>query len=97
MSEAIWLLALSIAALQVADFFSTLEILRRGGRELNPLMRLLFSVLNVKAALLLTKGGVAIFVIFGAHAGWFTSKVGFISLLCLAAIYIAVAAHNLKQ
>ena len=83
------MIALAIfAALQVADVTLTTLILRRGGRELNPVMRWLMDKVGVIPAMAVTK---ALLVAYFAWAD--------IPALTIAGcvLYAAVVVWNLKE
>lgn len=97
MSLLIWILSIGIALFQVADYWTTMKVLERGGHEDNPFMRMLFKGFGMNLGLLLGKFYVVIFVIVGAILGWFDDGFGLGCLILLFAVYGWVVNHNLKQ
>ena len=80
-------LLLIFAALQLADIATTLYVLRRGGKELNPVMLALFDMLGELPALLLTKAAIV-----GAVFAW-----GQAWIVYFIALYVGVVAWNIYQ
>ena len=60
-----WILFCIFTILQLFDIWSTSTILRRGGKELNKIMRLLINKLGVLPALILTKCLICVLVVLG--------------------------------
>lgn len=57
-------------ALQIADAYTTVVVLKRGGRELNPIMRYVFEAVGIEEALLLKAAVVTVIGYFvGQHTG----------------------------
>ena len=84
-------LTLLLAVTQLLDAYTTLVILKRGGRELNPLMRALFDEFGREETLLL-KG------IFVTVAGYFVAKHGFEWMTgVLILFYVGVIAYNWRS
>lgn len=76
--------------LQLADIYTTHTVLRQGGREVNPLLNVLFGKFGHIAVLVAFKGA----VIFLAFA--FLADQPYI-LGGLCALYLAVVIHNWRQ
>lgn len=80
-----------LAALQFLDAWTTLRVLKEGGRELNPIMRDLFDLLGVEMALIVK--GIAVVAIGYAcvdyHMEWL------VWVLCVW--YSLVVAWNIRQ
>ncbi len=92
----IWSLALGIALFQFVDFWTTTQVLARGGTELNPFMRMLFKGVGVRTGLVFFKFYVVVLALAGACFGWFENRSGFVLLLALFALYGAVVINNLR-
>lgn len=97
MNILIWTLSICIAIFQIVDYWTTLKVLKKGGVELNPLMKTLFDLLGTETALFITKFYVVMLSIYGAYYGWWESKIGFSCLILMFGVYGAVVSHNLKQ
>lgn len=82
----IWLIL--FAALQAVDVTLTVLVLRKGGRELNPIMRWFMDRLGMIPGLAAPKV-IAIGIIAAINIEWFT--------IAFCALYAAVAAWNLKE
>lgn len=96
MAMAAWTLAVLLVALQAPDILTTNAILARGGRELNPLMRL---CMRLGAAWGLPWWLPKITV---ASAGAWTlaawgGNEGLVSLILLVTAYLGVVGSNLLQ
>lgn len=80
-----------LAALQFLDAWTTLRVLKEGGRELNPIMRDLFDLLGVEAALIVK--GIAVVAVgyacIGYQMAWLT--------WALCVWYSLVVAWNIRQ
>jgi hypothetical protein len=80
-----------LCCLVVTDGVLTHEILRRGGRELNPIMRKLFEKVGVVEGLVLSRMMLVMFFVAALPTmpviGWFALNV----------FYAFVIAHNAKQ
>jgi hypothetical protein len=74
--------------LQMGDYVTTLEILKRGGRELNPVMKWLMDNIGVNPALFFSKA-VLIGLVWQANHFWTT--------FVIVILYMAVVGHNLFQ
>ena len=84
------LVALAVIALQGADMTSTLGALRRGGREVNPVVAWLMRRIGQVPALIVAKSvGVALAV-------WLWTLGAALELWALAVLYLLVVAHNLR-
>ncbi|MFC2969352.1 DUF5658 family protein [Acidimangrovimonas pyrenivorans] len=83
-------LALAVIALQIGDMTSTLGALRRGGREVNPLLAWLMRRIGVVPALIAAKG------LGTALAVWLWLLGGETELWLLAALYLWVVLHNMR-
>ena len=84
------LLLILLAALQVADGYTTSRILANGGKELNPVMAKLFEIAGIKSVLI-AKG---VFVMaLGYYVG--TQSIELLFFICLA--YLVVIHHNYKE
>ena len=82
----IWLIL--FAALQAVDVTLTALVLRKGGRELNPIMRWFMARLGMIPGLAVPKV-IALGVLAAINIEWFT--------IAACALYAAVAAWNLKE
>lgn len=71
--------------LQLGDYLTTTEILKRGGRELNPVMKWIMDKIGVIPALFFTKV-VTIMLIWELNVFWLT--------LALCLFYMAVVGNN---
>jgi uncharacterized protein YacL len=84
-------LVMFLCCLVVADGLLTHEILRRGGRELNPIMRKLFEKIGAVEGLILSRMVLVMFFIAALPTmhviGW----------VALNVFYAFVVAHNVKQ
>lgn len=80
-----------LVALNVVDVYLTLKILKRGGRELNPIMRVAMERLGQKQALIGVKLLVlgALYLVLPQVPEW--------ALWGLIGIYVLVVAHNARQ
>ncbi len=97
MNILIWVLSVGIVLFQLMDYWTTSRVLERGGMELNGVMRSLFDLFGRRVGLAIGKLYAAVFFLCGAYFGWFESKIGFVLLLALFALYAAVVANNLVQ
>jgi hypothetical protein len=79
-----------VATLQVADAYLTWRLLTNGGRELNPIVRILMERLGIVAGLALTK-----LALLAVTALWLADH--FVLMLLLAGLYTWVVRHNWKQ
>ena len=68
--------------LQLADFVTTYEILRLGGYERNPLVRMAMETLGVIPALLLYK-------VLGCVAGWLVYSTGTLWAMGMITVFMA--------
>lgn len=85
------LLVALLAITQALDAWTTLVILKRGGRELNPIMRAAFDEFGPETALLLKGVGVTL-------AGYWLAKAGALwALGALVAFYAGVIAFNWRS
>jgi hypothetical protein len=85
----IWLsLYLLNVLLHIADTATTLEIIRRGGRELNPLMAWAMQKIGNESALMLAKGAFC-------YGLWRWSETW--TLAALAFFYALVVWHNIAE
>ena len=94
MTSLIYLLSALIIGLQFADYYTTWVVLKRGGTELNPIVRGFFKVFGIQLGLIVAKfwaGGV---VATGAYLGWFESFIGLVTLGILTAFYLVVVVNN---
>jgi len=91
------LLAVLIIICQFIDFATTYRILTNGGVERNSVVKYAMDMLGMEAGLFVCKFYAGVFVGAGAMLGWFGSEIGFLALLALAILYVAVAAHNLRE
>ena len=76
--------------LQTADAYLTWRILANGGRELNPIVRVLMKWFGVVAGLVLAKAA-----LLAAAALWLVSHS--VATLLLVGLYCWVVVHNWKQ
>lgn len=79
-----------VVALQAADAFLTWRVLRAGGRELNPAVRVLIDRLG-------TIPGLAIGKLFLVVMVWLYLREQALILLAIAALYAWVVRHNWNQ
>lgn len=79
-----------LAALQAGDAYLTWQVLANGGRELNPLVRLLMGWFGVVPALAMTK--VALLAVAGL---WLLDQ--HVPMLLLVGLYAWVVWHNWLQ
>lgn len=88
MQDASALLCLLLIGLQIIDYELTTGIIRRGGVELNPLLRRLMERMGVRPALISAK-------LIAAGMGWILAYHGeVIALAALSALYLCVCAWN---
>lgn len=80
---------LAIVALQLADAYTTYQILRAGGRELNPITRALISHFGLVAGLSLVKLTLIILVGVFLYGSWWA--------LVIVALYVWIVFHNMRQ
>jgi hypothetical protein len=79
---------LAFVALSALDARSTIAILKRGGRELNPVMRWMMGKMGVVSALMVVKGfGLAVLSAYPIP--------GEVQVILLV-VYAAVVANNLR-
>jgi hypothetical protein len=86
-------LAILFIALQIADIYTTLELLDRvkGAREQNKAMAMLFDEFGPLPTLLVTKGiAILLVAIFLLDEAWWY-------LAALDAFYVWVVLHNFRQ
>ena len=84
----IYLLTLLLAATQLLDGYTTLVIIKRGGKELNPIMDAAFNEFGREEALML-KG------IFVTVAGYFIARHGYEWITAILILfYVGVIAFN---
>lgn len=83
-------LFLILVALQAADAYTTWRVLRGGGRELNPVLRVLMDRIGIVPALAVVKLVAVLFV------GLFLLEHAVI-LLGLIAVYVLVVWNNWQQ
>jgi hypothetical protein len=79
----------ALIVLQVADLITTLYVLKRGGKELNPLLAGLQPYLGRDGAILAAKVGVVAVVLLIPMPQWV--------LAGLTLLYAAVVIHNVRQ
>lgn len=80
-----------LVLLQLADYWTTSTLLRRGGEELNPVLNWLFRRFAAKRVLIVYKSGIAVAAAWLAYAG-------FVWLLAvLVVLYAWVVWHNVQQ
>lgn len=85
------LLVALLAFTQALDAWTTLVILKRGGRELNPIMRAAFAKIGMDATLLIKGVGVTL-------AGYWLVKAGaLLALGALVAFYAGVIWFNWRS
>lgn len=84
-------LIILIALLQLADSFLTVQILKRGGKELNPFMDWLFSKIGVIPALVIVKlafvGGLVVIMPYAPVAAY----------IVIALAYAGIVIHNVIE
>ena len=85
------ILFLTFVALQIADAVTTVKILIKGGRELNPVMRWIFDRLGAFNGLAITKAGIILlfYSVKDVMPIW--------AYVLMIGIYSYVVAHNLVQ
>lgn len=81
-----FILLLTVIFLQFVDFITTLYILREGGVEISPFVRLLIRLFSLKIGLLLAKLFVAIVAILVYLI--YDTKVSIVTLSMINAFYI---------
>lgn len=87
----IYLLTLLLAATQLLDAYTTLVIIKHGGRELNPIMEAAFNEFGREETLLL-KG------ILVTAAGYFAARIGYDWITALLILfYVCVIAFNWRS
>jgi hypothetical protein len=86
-------LLILVIALQIVDVVTTVIILRRGGRELNPVLNWLMGKVGVLNALLAVKA-VLIAVLLIAYSAGFPGLV--YGAVFLVVLYIGIAVNNLR-
>lgn len=74
--------------LQVGDYLTTVEILKRGGKELNPVMKWIIDRVGAIPAMFFSRVAI-IGAVWWANTFWLT--------LTLSIVYMAVVGHNLFQ
>lgn len=74
--------------LQIVDVITTLLVLKKGGREANPLMLALFGLMGPVPALLVTKGLVVALVLLVPLPG--------LLMFALIAFYVWVVFNNIE-
>lgn len=79
-----------LASLQVADAYLTWRVLDNGGREMNPLVRILMDRLGVVAGLVVAKLALLILAAF-----WLADHL--VLMLVLIGLYAWVVMHNWKE
>lgn len=94
MSILIYIISFSISLFQVIDYWTTTQVLLKGGVEVNRFEKYLMLKFGVEAALLFTKGLAAIIVLIGAIMGWFNSNLTFAALVGLFLLYLWVVWNN---
>lgn len=80
-----------LAGLNLLDIYTTLAILKQGGRELNPVMARLMRALGTAPALVIAKS-LLLTLLY-----WQLESLPFWLLALLVGVYAAVVAHNFKQ
>lgn len=83
-------LVVALAALQLLDWYTTRTIIRRGGREMNPLMARLFEEFGMDPVLAIKAAAVS-------YAGWWIGQQMWQITAALVAFYAAVVIHNFTQ
>lgn len=78
-----------LIALQVLDLLTTLYLLKRGGRELNPVLSRLQGIFGRDGAILAAKAGVVVLVL--------KVEIPMEMLVALAAFYVFIVIHNARQ
>jgi len=91
-----YILSALFVALQVADAVSTILVLRRGGRELNPLAKWLMGVIGYVAATIAFK--VALVAVYLIALFWVAPGYPYRNLVAglLVALYLYVIFNNVK-
>jgi hypothetical protein len=90
-----WILVVIIALLQLVDGYTTREILKHGGRELNPIQKRLMDWLGVIPSLVVSKFALV------ACSVWAASLAGQepalkVLLYFVALMFTYVCAHNIQ-
>lgn len=91
----IYALSVLLITTQVLDIYTTVVILKQGGRELNKPLAWLMSRLGVLPALLVTKvpvSGAFLLIAWNAKAPW-----GIVGLSVLVVFYGVVLANNFRH
>ena len=84
-------LVASLCCLVIADGVLTYEILRRGGKELNPVMRWIFEKLGVIEGIVVSR------LVMLATFGFAAQVIPAWAFLVLFAFYAFVITHNVNQ
>ena len=79
--------------LQVLDSYSTLQVLRRGGVERNPIMRYLMGTFGVKTAVIACKGLGTVVFLYVLYLGFIPTVV----LWCVNVVYCVVVVNNFRH
>ena len=79
-----------LATLQIADGYLTWRVLANGGRELNPVVRILMDRLGVVAGLAMAKLALLVVTVL-----WLADHL--VLMLLLIGLYAWVVRHNWKQ
>ena len=85
-----WLLLVTLAGLQVADFVTTRIVLDRGGYEQNPVAVFFMEMLTVN-------GFLAVKTIVVTAIGYFVGQESVWLLAAITAVYAWVIYHNMKS
>ena len=85
-----WLLLVTLASLQVADFVTTRIVLDRGGHEQSPVAAFLMEMLTVNGFLVIKS--VVVTVI-----GYYVGQETIFLLIAIVAVYLSVIHHNMKS
>ena len=83
-----WLLLVTLAALQIADFVTTRIILDKGGYEQNPVAVFLMEMLTVN-------GFLGIKAVVVTVIGYVVGQETIFMLIAIVAVYLSVIHHNM--
>ena len=90
------ILILLLVVLQVLDIYSTDNILKLGGRELNPVLVKLFELIGVMPGLLLAKSIFIGVLVYFYTVSQQNLQVMLVPLVLLFLVYVFVVGNNFK-
>lgn len=89
-----WGLFAALALLQALDVLSTVHVLKRGGQELNPVMRKAMDKLGMLPALLITKAAFLGLVAAGIQYAALPMQWQLLFLIGVSVFYVGIVVHN---